>query len=461
MTAVTHSLAASAALLLLLSVSCVGGYRDQPPPPRDPEPREAKADDTQALLDRTNALLERLKRDLPESEKTADDKPLSPPATEASPGWEAQEVWKSDTRGVWRVAAFDLLPRYPGSEIVALDDLGRAPVIYQDGGGFVAWQTVFDGQTGSALAFGDVDPRRDRPELYVGGFRGNVYQIVALPQGGFNQNVIWWAEDQVHTLCAARLLGRAAPELYAFTLRGLTVRLDPPAAPGAPWTPVEIARGPARVRDAVPFRFSPLDEADSLLTVSQDGALRLLRGPASPEAEAPASPAANGAAPANGGIAYRETVLFAGPQALARLAVGWTREGQVAYAVGDDGRLLRAALPDAPPAPGAEPAGAFDFQCVYYGPPGARGVAAGRFHADGREAVALFGYSKVVELVSRDEHDQWHAEPLFTDTDRGHWVVAAELDERNGTDELIVCGYSGRVTLLRRPAGYGADGPRK
>lgn len=33
-------------------------------------------------------------------------------------------------------------------------------------------------------------------------------------------------------------------------------------------------------------------------------------------------------------------------------------------------------------------------------------------------------------------------------------MCAGELDGRNGTDELVVTGYGGRIVLLARPPGY-------
>ena len=34
-------------------------------------------------------------------------------------------------------------------------------------------------------------------------------------------------------------------------------------------------------------------------------------------------------------------------------------------------------------------------------------------------------------------------------------MLAAELDGRNGTDEILLSGYGGRIVLLERPVGYG------
>ena len=82
-------------------------------------------------------------------------------------------------------------------------------------------------------------------------------------------------------------------------------------------------------------------------------------------------------------------------------------------------------------------------------------IAAGRFHQDPKvETVAVFGYSGKVQLLSRIE-GKWKVETLFQDTDKGHGLAVAELDGRNNTRELLSSGYSGRIVMLARPAGYG------
>ena len=86
---------------------------------------------------------------------------------------------------------------------------------------------------------------------------------------------------------------------------------------------------------------------------------------------------------------------------------------------------------------------------------GRRGIVAGRFHADPQtESIAVFGYSKKVQLLTR-ERGSWRVETIFEDVDKGHWLAVGELDGRNATDEIILSGYGARVVLLARPPGYG------
>jgi hypothetical protein len=130
---------------------------------------------------------------------------------------------------------------------------------------------------------------------------------------------------------------------------------------------------------------------------------------------------------------------------LGRVAVG---AGDVLYSISDDGVVWRS----------YEDGGAWQSARIHVGSPGPRGIVAGRFTQPApREEIALFGYSTDVELLTRAADGSWSARTIFTDRDRGHWLRRAELDQRNGTDELVGSGYGGRVFVLARPPGYGLD----
>jgi hypothetical protein len=96
-------------------------------------------------------------------------------------------------------------------------------------------------------------------------------------------------------------------------------------------------------------------------------------------------------------------------------------------------------------------------ETIYLGPQGPRGVVAGAFaESPAVETLAVFGYSRQVELLTRTAGG-WQAEVIFVDMDKGHWLATAELDGRNATPEIITSGYSGRLVLLSRPPGFGRD----
>ena len=59
-----------------------------------------------------------------------------------------------------------------------------------------------------------------------------------------------------------------------------------------------------------------------------------------------------------------------------------------------------------------------------------------------------------VQLLTRGEGG-WTVETIFTDREKGHWLAAGELDGRNATDELVCCGFGGRIVMLFRPPGHG------
>jgi len=124
-----------------------------------------------------------------------------------------------------------------------------------------------------------------------------------------------------------------------------------------------------------------------------------------------------------------------------------TGEPEVVYVARTDGLILRFAERDD---------GGWSREMIYAGPQGPRGLAAGRFDADPRvETVAVFGYSKKVQLLSRRPGEPWRAETIYTDFGGGHWLAAGELDGRNATDELVGGGFSYHVFMVAREPGYG------
>lgn len=169
------------------------------------------------------------------------------------------------------------------------------------------------------------------------------------------------------------------------------------------------------------------NETPGIVTVSHNGRLELLRltkaGP-------------------------RWRTLYEDAMGLGRVALKPVTPGQplVLFTTHDDGRILRHQQRQ-----GDE----WSTETIYLGPQGPRGVVAGCFgESPDAEAIATFGYSKNVELLTRTTNG-WRVETIFEDTDKGHWLATAEMDGRNGTGEIITSGYSGRMVLLARPPGFG------
>ncbi len=361
----------------------------------------------------------------PASPSTAERPAAGERLAGASGGWEAELVLDVAPTGVWTVKAVPFLARYGTHEVVALDDRGRCHVLIPYSGRWTAWSGPEDGQWLGALACADVDPGPEGPELYVGGQSGNLYQLVVPRDGRLEQRrIARFPGEELHTLLAGRLDPRVpGAVLLAFTAPGTIHRLRP-GPQGSAFESEVLFELPGRVRDALVLEEGP--GGARLALASRDGTLSILRiGADGPGLE----------------------VVHAEPMGVGRLALAPAREGSgtVLYSTRDDGRVLRHAE-------GA--GGAWETTTVYIGPQGPRGLAAGRFHADPEvESVAVFGYSREVVLLTR-EGEQWSAETIFVDGDKGHWLAAAELDGRNGTRELLASGFGGRVVLLRRPPGF-------
>jgi hypothetical protein len=147
----------------------------------------------------------------------------------------------------------------------------------------------------------------------------------------------------------------------------------------------------------------------------------------------------------------QHVLIHGAPMGAGRIALRPEVAGQplVLYSTRDDGSIWRHAR---------RAADDWGNEAIYLGPQGPRGIAAGRFDRDAAiETVLVCGYSGKVELLRRDAAG-WRAETVFEDRDKCHWIARAELDGRNTTDEAVVTGYGGRIVLLSRPPGYGLPG---
>ena len=347
---------------------------------------------------------------------------------EAAPGWTARLLWAGDV-GIWTAEILDVIPPSAGPEVTALDDKGRCVLLGLDSNKVSLWQPVMDGRWLGAVARMQPDPRDPWPELFVGGERGNLYRVKPLPQGGFDARVIaYFPGKEIHTLFAADLNpllpGR---ELYACLSTGEVFLVDRPRSAGGAWKTVLVYKDPGRIRDAVVYP-APEGAGEDVVCVSRSGrAVRLYRS--------------------IDGVAAQ--VLYTSPQGLSRVDLRLGGNGEpVLYVGGDDGKLLRFQEFEG---------GTWTGELVYAGPPGLRGVAAGRVDADPSvETVAVFGYSREVVILRRTGEGVWEEERVFTAWDKGHWLCAGEVDDRNGTDELVLSGYGARVVLLSRPPGYGS-----
>ncbi|MGQ0612592.1 MAG: hypothetical protein ACT4PV_02420 [Planctomycetaceae bacterium] len=355
---------------------------------------------------------------LPAAPEPPPDPALGYVALSAAPGWNASLVLDNGRTGIWTVKALPVFPMFGCPDVVGLDDLGRCHVLSSYSGKWTPHVIVHDLKWLGGLALADVDPRVPGKELYTGGQRGNLFEIVAYDDETLDcRRVTNIPGREIHTLVAADFEpGRADEELLVFTRPGGLYILRASEA-GLELAHLQDLEG--RVHDAILLPGDP----PTVATVSRAGKLELLRiGPGGPE----------------------WTTVHERAMGMGRLAMRPVVAGKplVLYTTCDDGCILRHER-------GAD--GSFSTDLIHAGRQGPRGLAAGRFGADpDEETVAIFGYSADVELLTRGATG-WRVETIFTDRDKGHWLSAAELDGRNGTHELLCSGYGGRIVQLARP----------
>jgi len=369
----------------------------------------------------------RLEAQDPPADPTKGEVPLA-----AEAGWNGYLVHDAGV-GVWTVRSYPIYRHLACPEVVGLDDRGRCTILVSYSGKWTPVQTVHDGEWLGGIAHLDLDPRRAGPELYTGGKRGRLYQIHPRRRGGLETRIVADIPgDEIHTLIGGPLGGAGQPPvLLIFTRSGRVHRLRAGTGPDAALQLEAIGTVPGRVRDAALIP-RPDGSAPWIATASRAGEAALLR--------------------VDGDRLERRVILSA-PMGLGRLALARARAGRspVLYVSRDDGVVLRLEQHDREDD--------WSREVIYAGPQGPRGVVAGRFDADPEvETVAVFGYSRKVQLLSRSPGEPWTARTIFTDTDKGHWLAVAELDGRNATDEILGSGYSGRIFLLTRPPGFGRDG---
>ncbi|MEX0741435.1 MAG: hypothetical protein WD079_01475, partial [Phycisphaeraceae bacterium] len=285
---------------------------------------------------------------------------------------------------------------------------------------------ISDGKWLGGLAHGDVDPRITGAETYTGSQQGNLYQIVAHPNLILDYRLIALIPGrEIHTLVAGDVdAAHDGPELIVFTRPGGVYRVTA-TGPHGTFETKSLGDYEGRVRQAIVLP-RQRDETPDIVTVSRNGKLELLRlTKTGPEWK----------------------TMYADRMGMGRVALRPMRDSKpvVLYATQDDGRVLRL----------ERASGDWKSEVIYHGPQGPRGIVAGYFDEDHSvETIATFGYSKKVELLTR-QGSSWQAETIFEDRDKGHWLAVAELDGRNNTHEIIASGYGARIVMLARLPGYG------
>ncbi|MBL8723377.1 MAG: hypothetical protein JNK49_04990 [Planctomycetes bacterium] len=343
-----------------------------------------------------------------------------------APGWRAELAHAADA-GIWYAHVAKVVADYGQNEIIAGDDKGRYLLLTVYSGQWTAHSCTPDGLWLAPTRPADVDPRVPGRELYAGGRAGSLHQIQLRPQpfAKFtleSREIGHVAGEEFHAVVAADLdPTQPGDELLAFAITGAVYAAEPSGEGG--FALRNVGQVPGRVRDTA-LTSLPDGKGRQLLAVSRSGDLLALDY-------------------RSGKLTARS--LMREDSGLGRLAASPQCPG-VVYATRDDGLLLRCE---------AKADGSWHREPLFAGPQGLRGVAAGRFHADGREAVACHGYGQTVHLLARPPGGAWQVEEIYRGDDKGHWLAVGELDGRNNTDELVATGFDGKVVVLARVPGHG------
>ena len=142
-------------------------------------------------------------------------------------GWTASLVLDNGKTGIWTVRSFKVFERLGCPEIVGLDDKGRLFVLTSYSGRWTPIQTIEDGKWLGGVDVADVDPNVPGAELYTGGEKGNLYEVVPHPSGVLDNRLVASLPGQAINILLAGELdpSNAGAEGLVFTWPdGVTLR---------------------------------------------------------------------------------------------------------------------------------------------------------------------------------------------------------------------------------------------
>lgn len=348
------------------------------------------------------------------------------PASSGS-GWVATHVWQG-AASVQRVAIGDADPAQPGLEVVGVDEAGGVIVGWPQVTPPTSREVARHGGRLTGLTVADVDPDVPGSEIYVGGFReaeqdGAVVQVVLTPEGA-RQRVVYGGPHFVHAV--ARLEpapGSTTPRLLVTDYDGAAFVATPAAGDG-PWPMVEVYREPPetgaedrKVKDAAVLRTAPGGAAAGVFLALKGGRGVWL----DPDQ------------PGSARLVHEE------PGGMGRVAAD--DHGGV-FLCGYAGRVVHLTRA------GEGFVGAVLFTETVGGG-GLRGIGLGRLPlpGGGQAELAIYGYSKVCRLLA-SSGSVLDGPVIFEDVERGHGLAVGDVVPGNGADEVVLCGYANRITVL-------------
>lgn len=340
--------------------------------------------------------------------------------------WQTTTLWDAHEK-IQGVRFGDADPRHPGIEAVAVTRSGTVAIAGFTNGKVWSDTIYRHGVLMTGLCIADVDPTIPGNEIYIGGGRttkapnGEVVQI-ALVDGHWRARTVWMAPDVVHTFDTLPRLPGGTARLVAPTYAG-TIHLLIPTKTGL-WRDTLLYRHTATGTDTNDLVVKDMHygtvagRANQLLFCTKGGDM----------VDVDLSD------PSRSGRIYRQKF------GIARFTI--VSDGTL-YGSCNDGCLIHLSYVQ----------GAWKVDTLYRDYAEGRGVVIGRFPCGGRAcSLAAFGYARTCRLFY-DNGIGWDTYTLFHDLDCGHWMVVADVIPGNDADEMLLGGYSGRMTLISRRRG--------
>jgi hypothetical protein len=318
----------------------------------------------------------------------------------------------------------------PNLQLVGVDQAGVTVLVRMDGDRPRSEVIYRHGCELTGLAIADVDPSVPGEEIYVGGYAagtgregtgGAVVQIAITPDGPRTRRV-FEGTSYVHSIEAVLPQKAGDPVRLLVTNYAGELHVSTPAAGEGTWPSSCVFRDTGttdvealKIKDAAFLRDPAGRTPHEVLVVSKTGRTHLV------DLDRPAA-------------------------------------GKMIHF--EEGGLARV---EADPAGGA-------YVCGYYGramhfqrdgegfrvvpldhegkESGLRGFVPGRFPVPGGEGTfAVFGFHKLCRVLT-PRNGAYDTTTIYADTERGHTLLAADVVPGNDADELVLGGYSKRITIL-------------